>query len=321
MSGTNIHVVKSNGGWAIKREHTDKPISSHDTKADAISRAEQICLDEECDLVIHRRDGTFQNVRSFADEEGTERDENGRAVATANRTRTATVMAPEDEDEELEPHDVFSVGTRIAWSAIAAGVILSVVVYSLIMTIGGAIALTFDGWFDNTTFAYAMSVLWMLTAVLGSLFVGGYATTRFVAGEDKFEAMGHGVVLWGSMIIVLPLLSLTFYNLAAGAANQTLAAANAAVETLPADEQRQVREVTAEAADEATPDNAAVTPQDMAQVAPAISDLGNRIAGNFTAGEATWWVLAAMILSLGAAVLGAVLGAGPELAFRRLFIS
>lgn len=321
MSGSNIHVVKSNGGWAVKREQTEKPLSSHDTKADAVSAAEQICLEEECDLVIHRRDGTFQNVRHFGDEDGLERDENGRAVATANRTRTATVMAPEDEDDELEPHDVFSVGTRIAWSAIAAGVILSVVVYSLIMTIGGAIALTFDGWFDNTTFAYAMSVLWMLTAVLGSLFVGGYATTRFVAGEDKFEAMGHGVVLWGSMIIVLPLLSLTFYNLAAGAATQTIAAANAAVETLPADEQREVREVTAEAADEATPEGEALTPEDMAQVAPAISDLGYRIAGNFTAGEATWWVLAGMILSLGASILGAVLGAGPELAFRRMFIS
>jgi hypothetical protein len=61
----DIHTVPAGGDWAVKREGTKSPLSTHHTKATAEREAVKIAKRDKVDHVIHRRDGTIQDSDSY----------------------------------------------------------------------------------------------------------------------------------------------------------------------------------------------------------------------------------------------------------------
>ncbi|MCY7493418.1 DUF2188 domain-containing protein [Bacillus safensis] len=56
------HVVKHEEGWAIQTEKAKRASEVKETKQEAIDRAKEISANKGTSVVIHRKDGTIQNV-------------------------------------------------------------------------------------------------------------------------------------------------------------------------------------------------------------------------------------------------------------------
>lgn len=61
----NQHVVPHEEGWAIKGAGNEKYTAIFDTQEEAIERARQIAINYGSDLIIHRKDGTIRDRRSY----------------------------------------------------------------------------------------------------------------------------------------------------------------------------------------------------------------------------------------------------------------
>lgn len=66
MARNERHVVKNpQGGWDVKPPHAERASSHAKTKAEAIDRAREICINEKAECVIHGKDGKIQNSNSY----------------------------------------------------------------------------------------------------------------------------------------------------------------------------------------------------------------------------------------------------------------
>jgi hypothetical protein len=61
----NQHVVPHDEGWAIKGEGNERYTAIYESQEDAIKRAREIAISYRADLIIHRRDGTIRDRRTY----------------------------------------------------------------------------------------------------------------------------------------------------------------------------------------------------------------------------------------------------------------
>ncbi len=61
----NLHIVPHEGDWAVRITGSDEPLSIQSTQEKAVAAALEIAADNEVDIVVHRRDGTFRNVIGY----------------------------------------------------------------------------------------------------------------------------------------------------------------------------------------------------------------------------------------------------------------
>jgi uncharacterized protein YdaT len=54
------HVVPHDGGWAVRKEGSNRVTSQHATKSEAESSARAIAAHQATELVVHGKDGTIQ---------------------------------------------------------------------------------------------------------------------------------------------------------------------------------------------------------------------------------------------------------------------
>jgi hypothetical protein len=101
--------------------------------------------------------------------------------------------------------DLFSVGARISWGAILGGSFVALAIYFMLTTLGAAVGLTVHDRTDPTTFRIS-AVAWGILALAVALFVGGLMTSLFTVGENKVEAVFYGVIMWGFLVALLLLL-------------------------------------------------------------------------------------------------------------------
>jgi hypothetical protein len=60
------HVVtRPEGGWAVRREGSDRASAVLLTKEQAIERAKEIALREEGSIIIHKENGQIQEERTY----------------------------------------------------------------------------------------------------------------------------------------------------------------------------------------------------------------------------------------------------------------
>lgn len=182
-------------------------------------------------------------------------------------------------------YDYGSVRTRISWGAILAGVAVAMATYALLMSLGVAVGLSVSDDLNARSLGTGAGV-WGFISLLIALFFGGWVTTQVTVGESRTEAMLYGVVLWATTSVLL--LWLTAVGVRAGMeanmplqnmSGRNLAANSATVQT---DESRQA---------------------DMERI---------REAGR----EGSWWAFAGILLSMVAAIGGALIGP-VELTVRR----
>lgn len=65
MTKRNPHVVKSDNGWAVKKEGTTTPLSNHRTQSAAIKAAIPIAKKIKGEVVIHGTDGKIRDKDSY----------------------------------------------------------------------------------------------------------------------------------------------------------------------------------------------------------------------------------------------------------------
>jgi len=61
------HVIpRPGGGWNVKEESASRVSSSHDTKAEAITRAKELAKKQALgQVIIHKKDGTIQTEYTY----------------------------------------------------------------------------------------------------------------------------------------------------------------------------------------------------------------------------------------------------------------
>lgn len=229
------------------------------------------------------------------------------ASATANGSMVGT-------------EDLLPVRSRISWGAVLAGAVLALAVYFLLTLLGGAIGLSVSDKFEGRNIGNAAAV-YAIVATAGCLLLGGCVAAQLTTGENKMEAALYGLLVWAVFVSLLMWLVAagvrTGFGAMAGVATAGSAVADRTAQNVSqadAEEaarkmgftQQQIEEVKSRAR------NAP------AEVGAAVQDPANRQRAEQAAREAgevatrvTWWTFTGVLLSMGAAALGGVLGAGP----------
>ena len=129
--------------------------------------------------------------------------------------------------------------TRLSWGAIFAGVVIAVAVQLVLGILGAGIGLTMVDPVEGTTpgaagFGIGAGIYWLVTTIL-ALGAGGYAAARVAGVHERFDALVHGLVVWGvTLILTLYLLTSAVGGIIGGAFRTVGAVAGAAGTTVGA---------------------------------------------------------------------------------------
>lgn len=310
MARDVLHVVPQNEQWAVKKEGTERADSTYDTQKEAIDAAREKASDGDS-IVIHRADGTIRGRLTYTEDNDTVQ-KNGR-----------------DRKEEVKVHDIMSVGKRVSWSALLAGLVVAIAVYATLMMLAVAIGVTTrDRIADMPEQAAIIGAIIALISAWVALFLGGMVASRVTVGEDKLEAIIYGVLLWGAVFVFSVLAS-------ASMANTAIIGSGLWAQTEPAKEAyREGKQIVNEQKNQPAKDaqgntNPPANDQktEMKKQADRIQGATEEALDRLNPTAVAWLTFLAMILSICAAIGGAIVGAGPELVVqqlrdrRRLFVA
>jgi hypothetical protein len=189
----------------------------------------------------------------------------------------------------VQPQDLVSVGSRISWAAILAGAFVGLAVYVTCAVLASAVGLSVDGETTNRGLAILATVAVALTTLL-TMFIGGYVASRTTAGETTTEAVIYGLVLWAALFVGFALLATAGISIGG---NFDFAQDSQTVTVLSP-------EVVEEA--KLSEDQVNAIQRDVENTDPA---------------WVAWGTFLTILLSIGAAIFGALAGAGPYLQFVR----
>lgn len=129
--------------------------------------------------------------------------------------------------------------TRLSWGAILAGVVIAVAVQLVLGILGAGIGLTMVDPVEGTTpgaagFGIGAGIYWLITTIV-ALGAGGYAAARVAGVHERFDALVHGLVVWGvTLILTIYLLTSAVGGIIGGAFRTVGAVAGAAGTTVGA---------------------------------------------------------------------------------------
>ena len=64
----NQHVIPNNSNWQVKRAGAERATKNFNRQQDAINFARNIAINQQSELVIHRRNGTIRNKNSYGND-------------------------------------------------------------------------------------------------------------------------------------------------------------------------------------------------------------------------------------------------------------
>ena len=64
----NQHVVPNKGNWQVKREGAERATKNFNRQQDAINYARSIAINQQSELVIHRRNGTIRDKDRYGND-------------------------------------------------------------------------------------------------------------------------------------------------------------------------------------------------------------------------------------------------------------
>jgi hypothetical protein len=207
------------------------------------------------------------------------------------------------ETVTVRAEDMVPVRSRISWGAIFAGAVIALATFLVLTLLGGAIGLSISDNVERDTLSTGAAT-WAILATAIALFIGGMVTSQCTVGENKMEAVVHGIIMWGVVLAMIIWMATTgartgfsamigMTNVVQSSTNITLeeAARRAGVSQTQIDQWR---------SSVANAPRAAADPENQRQAANAAT-------------QASWWTLGGTLLSILAAVAGAIVGAGPAL--------
>jgi len=289
MSREVLHVVPHNQEWAVKREGNERHSSTHGTQKEAIEAARELAKERD-DIVIHRPDGTIRERVTYMGGTNGSHDSSG---TTPQGVRGDT---RNDTRETVGPSDLFSVGSRVSWAAVAAGVAVALAMYITLSLLAVAVGVSTIDQVGSQTFRIGAAIV-SAVILLGSMFLGGYVVSRTTAGEQPGEAVAYGTIMWGTAVMLL---------LTAGVSTGTgylSGMREFGTPTTPAmDTAKMQRELN-------------LTPAQADRYAAVTRD--SQAAADRASPQAiAWWTFGGVALSLLSAMAGSYFGAGPEFVLR-----
>src|SRR5688572_28781965 len=104
-----------------------------------------------------------------------------------------------NETQEIGVEYVLPLRSRVSWGAIFAGAVMAMAVYLVLTLLGGAIGLSVSNDTDAETLSTGAGI-WAVVTTIIALFVGGWVTSQCTVGENKMEAVVHGIITWGIVL-------------------------------------------------------------------------------------------------------------------------
>lgn len=212
------------------------------------------------------------------------------------------------DNATVRVEDVMPVRSRVSWGAIFAGAMVALALYFLLTLLGGAIGLSVGNEIRPETLGTGAAV-WAILATVLSLFVGGYVTSQCSVGENRFEAILYGVILWGVLFGMLLWLMATGvrsgFNAMVGMSQATRAVVGDASSGGWEESARRAG-VPQERIDEWR----RTAPDAAGNARRTVQDPDNQRAAADAATRVTWWTLLGTLVSMLASVAGSFVGSG-----------
>jgi len=101
-----------------------------------------------------------------------------------------------------QAEDLFSVGSRVSWSAILAGAAVALAIQFLLGVLGATVAWSTSDRVNTSTMQNG-SAIWTVLATCVAMFAGGMVTALLTTGENKVEAALYGIVMWAAVVAVI----------------------------------------------------------------------------------------------------------------------
>jgi len=288
----SFHIIPHGDGWAVKKEGVERTHSTHDTQKAAIDSARDIAKEGD-ELVVHRTDGTVREAVT---------------VACANSGATRTNGSRDRDDDRPRFHDIWSVGTRVSWSAIVGGAVVALATAALLTAFAVAVQIPMLENLkpqDNATIAG----IGMLVIVLAALFLGSFVASRLTTRETLAETVIYGALVWGTVAVLSTL------GISVGT-RLGLDVFNTVRHENRASDQASANRTTPEGRD-LTGDRAR-NPDEDAKALRAKETTGSAAEGirNLSPAGRAWWAFGALALSLLVSIGGALAGCGEDPTWR-----
>lgn len=216
---------------------------------------------------------------------------------------TATVDMRDRNARDFAP-DLVGVGSRVSWGAIFGGTVIALACYVALTFLFAAIGISLsDAGVRANAIGVGAIVVAICTIVI-SLFVGGWVSSQLTVGENRQEAAIYGILTWAAVIFVSMLLvgmgvRAGYFAFVGG----SMVAQNNARVPAWEDAARQAGVPEAQIAD-------AKAKIDPSRVRAEVNDPANQQKALDAAVTASWAALVGMMLSMAAAVGGALVGRG-----------
>ena len=211
------------------------------------------------------------------------------------------------EQTTIGAEDLLPVHSRVSWGAIFAGAVLTLALYLVLTLLGSAIGLSVSDRVRGENLATGAAI-WAVVSTALALFVGGWITAQLTVGENKLEAALHGVILWG--VVFAAFLWLVSTGVRSGF-NALVGMSQAVGQAAPQDWEAAARRA---GVSQDQIDNWRRTAKEAPEAARrGAEDPQNQQAAADAATRVAWWTLAGTLLSMLAAVAGALVGGGPTL--------
>jgi ABC-type transport system involved in multi-copper enzyme maturation permease subunit len=192
---------------------------------------------------------------------------------------------------EVSVKDVAGVRSRVSWGAILGGAMTAIAVFFLLSVLGTAIGASILYRQGETDISMGAAIWAVITLIL-ALFCGGCVVSQCTAGETREESVIYGVILWGTLFTMLVALLATRVNVGFVNVMSTTLGTTQTVSTAAPNTQVRAEDAAAQQARDLAHDQRTVT--------------------------AAWWTFGGILLSMLAAISGALTGAGPNFRLAKL---
>ena len=203
---------------------------------------------------------------------------------------------------------------RIRWGPIVAGVVTAFAVLLFLSVLGLALGISaLGGDNDPQTWGTAAGI-WGGLSLLVAFFVGGWMAARAAATLSESDGPLNGFVTGAATLLLLLWLATTALTGALGffASTVTNIAGAAAPVAMQAVDQGAVPPETQTAVDQAADNPEAAVPDQVEQTAQQAADTASKAAG-----PGAWGTTIAIILAVGAATLGGMVGRNERMVLPR----
>ncbi|HEX6528704.1 MAG TPA: hypothetical protein VF004_02725 [Burkholderiales bacterium] len=188
-------------------------------------------------------------------------------------------------------------GMKVSWGGVFGGVLSAVGLLMLLTALGVAVGISAaqPGETEASTLGTGAGI-WVAASLLISLFVGGLVSTRIGAITDGTTGFFEGALVWVVSVLLMLYLATSGVSMLAGG---TLNLVGGAAQAMPSQTQQQAGDVAAQAKDKIGQAVESAKSGGLQQKAEEMKPAATRAA---------WITFGGLVLSLLAAVIGAMLG-------------